>query len=131
MTSQTEKPNVFSVKKFLTWNFSGGINMNAYIENTGYRVNTKHEEAVSAPRFGDGFISFVCAIIGMLACPTAIKLEKISLSFILFIGFFGVVGGIETGAISMLLGIIICGAISLCEYATLKSLTERTEKTEK
>jgi hypothetical protein len=38
------------------------------------------------------------------------------------VAFFGVVGGIECGAISMLVGIIVCALISLCEYATLKSI---------
>lgn len=96
--------------------------MNAYFENTGYRANAKRENAIPSHSFGDGLITFICAIIGMLTCPVAVKLEKTAFSLALFITFFGIVGGIESGAISMLLGILLCGVISLCEYATLKSL---------
>ena len=102
--------------------------MNAYFENTGYRTNTTRESTINSHSFGDGFISFVCAIIGMLTCTAAVKLEKTALSLVLFIGFFGIVGGIESGAISMLAGIVICAVLSLCEYATLKSLFKRATK---
>ena len=102
--------------------------MNAYFENTGYRTNTRKESAIPSHRFGDGFISFVCAVIGMLTCTAAVKLEKTALSLVLFIAFFGIVGGIESGAISMLLGLIACGILSLCEYATLKSLFKPARK---
>ena len=102
--------------------------MNAYFENTGYRSNTRRESAIPSRRFGDGFISFVCAIIGILTCNAAIKLEKTALSLVLLISFVGIVGSIESGAISMLAGIIVCGVISLCEYATLKSLFKRAAK---
>lgn len=102
--------------------------MNAYYENTGYRSNTRRESSIPSHRFGDGFISVICAIIGMLTCSVAIKLEKTAFSLVLFIAFFGIVGGIESGAVSMLLGIIICAVISLCEYATLKSLFKHTAK---
>ncbi len=102
--------------------------MNAYFENTGYRTNTRKESAVSSHSFGDGFISFICAIVGMLTCTAAIKLEKTALSLILFLASFGVIGAIESGAMSMLVGILICAVISLCEYATLRSLFKRATK---
>ena len=57
----------------------------------------------------------------------AVKLEKTALSLVLFIAFFGVVGGIESGALTMLAGILICAVISLFEYATLKSLFKRVK----
>ena len=102
--------------------------MNAYYENTGYRSNTGRESAIPSHRFGDGLISFICAVIGMLTCSVAIKLEKTAFCLALLIAFFGIIGAIESGAISMLLGIVICAALSLCEYTTLKSLFGRTTK---
>ena len=102
--------------------------MNAYFENTGYRTNTRRESAIPTRRFGDGFIELVCAIIGMLTCTAAIKIEKTTLSLALFLSCFGIIGAIDSGAISMLLGIILCAAISLCQYATLKSLFKRATK---
>ncbi len=102
--------------------------MNAYFENTGYRTNTKRETAIPSHRFGDGFISLVCAIIGILTCTAAVKIEKTALSLALFLTCFGIIGAIESGAVSMLLGIILCAAISLCQYATLRSLFKRATK---
>lgn len=96
--------------------------MNAYFENTSYGRNIPRSRTAPARKYGDGFISFICAIIGLFTCTAAVKLEKTALSLVLFIAFFGIVGGIESGAISMLVGILVCGVISLLEYATLKSL---------
>ena len=101
--------------------------MNAYFDNTTYGRNITRERAIPSRKYGDGFISFICAIIGMLTCSAAVKIEKTAVSLILFVAFFGVVGGIECGAISMLIGILVCAIISLCEYATLKSLFKRAK----
>ena len=42
--------------------------------------------------------------------------------FALFVAFFGVIGGIESGALSWFFGIVLCAVISLLEYVTLKSV---------
>ena len=102
--------------------------MNAYFENTGYRTNTRKESAIPSHRFGDGFISLICAIIGILTCTAAVKIEKTALSLALFLACFGIIGAIESGAVSMLLGILACAVISLCQYATLRSLFKRATK---
>ena len=102
--------------------------MNAYFENAQYTSNVKREVALPSRKIGDGLISVICAIIGLLTCTAAVKLEKTAFSLVLFIAFFGVVGGIESGEISMLFGIVICAVLSLCEYATLKNLFKRATK---
>ncbi len=97
--------------------------MNAYYENANTRYNDELRGCdIPTRRFGDGIISFICAIIGTLTCPAAVALEKTAFIFALFFSFCSVVGAIDAGNISMLLGIIICSGISLCEYALLKSL---------
>ncbi len=101
--------------------------MNAYFDNTAYGKNIARERTIPSGKFGDGFISFICAIVGLLTCSAAVKIEKTALSLILFIAFFGVVGGIDSGALSMLPGILICGAISFIEYVTLKSIFKRAK----
>ncbi len=102
--------------------------MNAYYENVNIRYNdTTRAHEVPDHRFGDGLISFICAIVGMLTCPVAVKLEKTVLVFALFISFGGVVCAIESGILSMLAGIIICGVISLIEYFTLKSMLKSSK----
>lgn len=101
--------------------------MNAYFDNTSYGRNIAREKNIPSHSFGDGFIAFICAVIEMLTCSVAVKIEKTVLSMVLLIAFFGVVGGIESGALSMLLGILIGGGISLLEYATLKSIFQRAK----
>lgn len=104
--------------------------MNAYFENVssvGYNQNTRVRECADH-HFADGIISFICAIIGLVTCPAAIKLEKTLVVFSLFVAFFGVIGGIECGTLSWFGGIILCGAISFVEYVTLKSIFKPVEK---
>jgi len=98
--------------------------MNAYsanINNVRYNSNTRTRE-IPERRFGDGLISLICSLVGLFTCSAAIKLEKTLLIFGLFLAFFGVIGGIESGALSMLGGILLCGIISFIEYTTLKSV---------
>jgi hypothetical protein len=98
--------------------------MNAYFENvntTGYNQNTRARECAGTHSV-DGLFSFICALIGLVTCPAAIKLEKTLVVFALFVAFFGVIGGIECGTLSWFSGILLCSAISFVEYVTLKSI---------
>lgn len=101
--------------------------MNAYFENTSHGSNITRDRTAPSHKYGDGLISIICAIIGIFACSAAVKIEKTALSLVLFIAFLGVVGGIESGALSMLVGILVCAVISLLEYATLKSLFRKAK----
>ena len=101
--------------------------MNAYYENTAYGRNATRIGAIPSRRYGDGFINFICAIIGIITCSAAVKIEKTAISFGLLLAFFGIVGGIDQGSISMLGGIVLCALISLLEYATLKSIFKRVK----
>jgi len=98
--------------------------MNAYLDScnsTKYNHNTR-ARAYSGRRSGEGFISFIYAFIGMVTCSAAVKIEKAIVAFALFLAFFGVLGGIETGSFSWFSGIILCAVISLLEYVTLNSV---------
>ena len=104
--------------------------MNVYFENisnAGYNPNTRAREYANHS-FADGLISFICAIVGLVTCSAAIKVEKTLLVFSLFVAFFGVIGGIENGTLSWFFGIILCSAISFVEYVTLKSVFKPIEK---
>ena len=98
--------------------------MNAYYENVNSTIYTDgaRERELHVRRFGDGLISVICSIIALVTCSAAIKLEKTLFVFALFLAFFGVIGGIDSGALSMPFGILLCGAISFFEYTTLKSV---------
>ena len=103
--------------------------MNAYFENVRYNDNSRVRKA-NTRRFGDGLISFICAIVGMVTCPAAVMLEKTAVVFALFVSFFGLVGAIEAGALSMFGGIVIGAIISVAEYAILKSMFKKKKKAE-
>ncbi len=106
--------------------------MNAYYENVNVRYNDNvRSREIPSRRFGDGLISFICALIGMVTCPAAIALEKAAVIFALFISFGSVVGAIEAELISMLFGIIICAGISFVQFLMLKSLIRSSKKTDK
>ena len=104
--------------------------MNAYFEdfsNVRYNEQQRAREAAGLGLF-DKLISFICAIVGLVSCPAAVKIEKTLVVFALFVAFFGVIGGIENGTLSWLFGILLCSAISFVEYVTLKSVFKPIEK---
>ena len=106
------------------------VNMNAYFEDfSNVRYNEQQRARESATRgLFDRLISFICAIVELVSCPAAIKVEKAVVIFALFIAFFGVSGGIESGSFSWLFGMLLCAAISFVEYVTLKSVFKPIEK---
>lgn len=101
--------------------------MNAYFQNVKYNNNARTRKA-NTRRFGDGLISFICAIVGMVTCPAAVMLEKTAVVFALFLSFFGLVGAIEAGVLSMFGGIVLGALISIAEYAILKSMFKKKKK---
>ena len=103
--------------------------MNAYFENVRYNNNARTHKA-NTRRFGDGLISFICAIVGMVTCPAALMLEKTAVTFALFVSFFGRVGMIEAGVISKVFGKVLGALISVVEYAILKSMFKKRKKVE-
>ena len=91
--------------------------MNAYF--------TEHHKSTGrTPKINitNGFIEFICSIVAFFTCDTVTRIIKIGVCALSFIGFFGIIGGIEAGSINMMIG-LICGAIlSLVEFITLRSL---------
>ena len=98
--------------------------MNAYYHGTNRTVIVTDTKPLDI-NIGDKLISFICAIISALTCDVAIVIEKISLSVAFFVAFFGVVGSVEGGSISMLTGILVCFALSVGECLILKSLIKK------
>ena len=96
--------------------------MNAYLDNRAYSVKVSPAPSIPEISIGDKLISFICAVVALLTCPVMIKLEKIVVSTALFFGFFGIVGGIDSGSIGIFGGIVLCALLILLEYSVLKSL---------
>lgn len=101
--------------------------MNAYYDNTTFVRGTVGTIEGREQLFGDKLISFICAVVAMVCCPVAIKLEKASVSVALIFAFFGIVGGMESGAISMGFGTLLCLGAILVEFLILKSVFKKAE----
>ena len=101
--------------------------MNAYYQRTNRTVVVTDAKPLNI-NIGDKLISFICAIVSALTCDVAVVIEKISLSVAFFVAFFGVVGSIDAGNVSMLAGIPICFALSVAECLVLKSLIKKKAK---
>ena len=102
--------------------------MNAYYENSGFRAQTIGNRTHKENVFGDKLISLICAIVAMVTCPVAVKLEKATVATALVFAFFGVVGSMEADTVSMGLGAIICLAIALVEFLIFKSMAKKKAK---
>ena len=97
--------------------------MNAYYENSNIaRNNTRLYPETQA---GDKLISFICMIVAALTSNVAIKIEKCVICLIGFFSFFGIVGSMETNAISLFAGLLLCSAISFVEFLVLRSLVKK------
>ena len=94
--------------------------MNAYF--TDSRVATRHIPKINLTH---GFIEFICSIVAFFTCDAVVKIIKIGVSVLCFIGFFGVIGGIESYTISAVTGLLICGMLSIIEFAVLKSIMNK------
>ena len=99
--------------------------MNAYYGNTNIRENTAGHRTAHDARFGDGLISLICNIIAIVTSSAAIKIGKALLCTALFVLFFGVVGSMDRGSMSMAWGVVICASISFVEFAILKSTVKK------
>ena len=100
--------------------------MNAYYNNTN--VGIREGRARGGIRIVDGIITLICAIVAALTSSVAVKIEKVALSTALFIAFFGLIGSMDAGNISMLFGTILCIACALLEMAVLKSIVKPAKK---
>lgn len=98
--------------------------MNAYYQRTNRTVVVTDNKPLDI-NIGDKLISFICAVIAFFTSTVAVAIEKATLSVLGFVAFFGVVGSIELGSISMLAGVAICSVISIAEFFILKSLIKK------
>ena len=105
--------------------------MNAYYQNTNINTNIgrtlPRENIENTRKVGDELIGFLCSLVALLTCPVALVMVKAALCVVTFIAFFGVVGGIDCGAISMAFGIVICLVLSLVEFLLLKSMVKKSK----
>ena len=97
--------------------------MNAYYQKA-HRTITVADTHPLDITVGDKLISFICAIVSALTSDVAIVIEKISVSALLFVAFFGVIGSMENGSIGMLAGTMLCLIITLVEFISLKGMVK-------
>lgn len=99
--------------------------MNAYF--TDSKREKRHIPNINITH---GFIEFICSIVAFFTCDAVVKAMKICVCAICFLGFFGVIGGIESGSMNTATGLLVCGALSMIEFFTLKSVTSKNENKE-
>lgn len=104
--------------------------------NTLYNINNEKTREKRIRRFPTieihkGFINFICSLIRILTCETAVKIEKVSLSIAGFIGFFGVMGGVESGTIGLGAGIFLFAVITFLEIIVLRSISKNDNSSHK
>lgn len=99
--------------------------MNAYYTGTDSHKKIRN---YSLPRINtkNGFIEFICSLVAFFTCEAVVKVFKVCLSFVCFIGFFGIAGGMESGSIGMMGGFVCCASFTLIEAAILKSMSKPT-----
>lgn len=104
--------------------------MNAYYERTNRTAVATGDRTINV-NVGDKLIAAICAIVAFFTTTVAIRIEKSVVCTAGFVAFFGVIGSIESGSLSMLLGVAICAAISIAEFFILKSMFKKknVEKT--
>ena len=98
--------------------------MNAYYERTNKAAAFGRVKPIDLS-IGDKLISMICAIVAFFTSAIAVKVEKAIVSTAGFVAFFGIIGGIENGSISMLVGVVLCSTISIIEILVLKSLFKK------
>ena len=100
--------------------------MNAYYEKTNRSVAIDNAKPLNINvNVGDRLIAAICAIVAVFTSAVAVKIEKAVLCTGGFVAFFGVIGSIESGNLSMVLGIVICAVISLLEFFVFKSMFKK------
>ena len=127
MYSQKQKFDQIREIKFQIKNFNtiyskigkDGKIMNAYYERTSRTAINNHSHGT---QIGDGLISFICMIVAFFTSAAAIRVEKTLLCTASFIAFFGVIGSMESGAIGLFGGLMLCALFSFVEYLVLKSM---------
>ncbi len=103
--------------------------MNAYFnyENTGFRSGAVGTRERRESVIGDRLISFICALVAMVTCPVAVKLEKATVATALFFVFFGIIGSMEAETLSMGLGLVLCLAVCFFEFLIFKSMGKKAQ----
>ena len=100
--------------------------MNAYYEKTNRTVAINDTKPLNMNvNLGDKLIAMICAVVAIFTSTIAVRIEKTVLCTGGFVAFFGVIGGIESGSISMVIGIALCAVITLVEFFVFKSLFKK------
>ena len=95
--------------------------MNAYYQNTHINSGARY---IPETHTGDKLISFLCAIAAIFSSRIAAVITRAVVCTAGFIGFFGIIGSMESGNVGMLAGSFLCLAITFIEFVSLKGMVK-------
>ena len=96
---------------------------NAYYNNINSKKGTcscEQKQCDSADTFIEKSLTLIDSIVGLLSSFRLLVAAKALFAFIALLGFFGVIGGIELGTVSLFTGIIALALIIGAEFIILK-----------
>lgn len=100
------------------------MNNHAYMDNN-IRINEERARKLPRIEISDGFISFICSLVALFTCSAAIAVEKVAVCVVCFVGFFGIIGGMESGALSAFVGLLLCALVTGVEALVLRSFAKK------
>lgn len=105
--------------------------MNAYYQKNNKTTLVTDGNLFPEVNFGDRLISVLCAIVAFFSSVAVVRIAKATFGTVLFLAFFGIVGGMESGNVGTFAGLLLCAAVSFVEFLTLKSMIRRRKESSK
>ena len=96
---------------------------NTYYNNINSKKGTSscaQKQYASADTFVEKSLTFIDSIVELLSSFRLLVVAKALFAFIALLGFFGVIGGIELGTVSLFTGVIALALIIGAEFLILK-----------
>lgn len=96
---------------------------NTYYNNTNSKKGTyavAHSSTSAAENFVEKSLTFIDSIIELLSSFRLLVVAKALFAFIALLGFFGLIGGMELGRVSLFSGVIALALIIGAEFLILK-----------
>ena len=99
--------------------------MNAYYQKNNKKTLVTDTTLFPEISIGDKLISFICAIVALLTCSVAVKIEKAVICTAVFFAFFGIIGSMESGSMGMFGGLLLCALCTLVEFLIFRSMFKK------
>jgi hypothetical protein len=105
-----------------TYNYKTGKNNIEFASKSSKKGTCKTfvSKRSASEDFVERSLSFIDNIIEILSSPRTLVVAKALFAFIALLGFFGVIGGIELGTVSLLTGTVALALLIGFEYIILR-----------